>query len=66
MADGRYLVTLKDGTSVWLPEEQYQKVLSGELDLEAPLSPEKEAEIDAALEERMEQMRQLLAKRGKK
>ena len=63
MAESRLMITLTDGTPLWVTGEQYQKILSGELDLEAPLSPEREAELAEAERSRMEQFRQLLAQR---
>ena len=60
------MITLTDGTPLWVTGDQYQKILSGELDPEAPLSPEREAELEAAEQIRMEQLRQLLAQRTEK
>lgn len=66
MSESRLMITLKDGTPLWVTGEQYQKILSGELDPEAPLSPEREAELEEAEQIRMEQLRQLLAQRTEK
>ena len=60
------MITLTDGTPLWVTGDQYQKKLSGELDPEAPPSPEREAELEEAEQIRMEQLRQLLAQRTEK
>ena len=46
MAQGRYLVTLKDGTSIWLPEDKFEAYRNGTLDLDAPLTPEEQRDLD--------------------
>lgn len=45
----RYAVPMKDGSTVWLPEEAYQRYLKGELDLENPKqTPERQQRLEEA------------------
>lgn len=45
----RHLVNKKDGTPIWLDEAQFQQLLSGQLNLDGPLTPEEQNKVDESL-----------------
>ena len=45
----RHLVNKKDGTPIWLDEAQFQQLLSGQLDLDGPLTPEEQNNVDESM-----------------
>jgi hypothetical protein len=45
----RHLVNKKDGTPIWLDEDQFQQLLSGQLNLDGPLTPEEQNKVDESL-----------------
>ena len=57
--ENRYAVPLKDGSTVWLPEEAHRRYMKGKLDLEnQQLSPEEERGLERVLELNRRQRKQ--------